>query len=119
MTKAFTIDEYIANQPEAVRPILETIRSDIHTAVPGSTEATSYTIPTFRLHGKNMIHFAAYEKHVGLYATPDGHVEFEHELSKYKRGKGSVQFPLDAPIPYDLIIRIARFRALQLEEGGR
>ena len=92
------------------------MRTAIHEAVPEATEAISYGLPTFRINGKNMVHFGAGKHHIGFYATPDGHAEFEPELSKYKRGKGSVQFPLDQPLPLDLVKRIAQYRAEQLRK---
>lgn len=107
-----TIDEYIALYPEDVQQILSKIRAVIHAAAPEATEKISYQMPTFYLNG-NLIHFAAYPHHIGLYPTPNGVEAFEEALSKYPQGKGSVQFPLDQPIPYDLIDEIARFRAEQ------
>lgn len=114
MTKPLTIDEYNAGFPEPVQTLLTQLRQTIHDAVPDAAEAISYGIPTFRLNGKNMIHYGAFLDHIGIYATPDGHEEFEPELSRYKRGKGSVQIPLDEPLPLDLVRRIALFRANQL-----
>ena len=108
------IDDYIAKCPESTASKLSELRNAIKDVVPEVSEAVSYKIPTFRLNGKNMLHYAAYEHHIGLYATPDGHAEFEEELNQYKRGKGSVQFPLEQPLPLDLITRIALFRAAQL-----
>lgn len=105
------IDEYIAGFPPNVRKILEQIRSTIQKAVPDAEEAIRYQIPTFRLHGKNLIHFAAFQRHVGLYPAPRGEDAFRKELSKYEGGKGTVQFPLDQPLPLVLIRRIVRFRA--------
>lgn len=112
--KPTTIDEYFAIQSADAQIALEQIRRTIKESVPEATECIRYAIPTFQLHGKNMVHFAAFAHHVGLYATPDGHKEFEPELSKYKRGKGSVQFPLDRPLPIELIRRITIFRANQI-----
>jgi uncharacterized protein YdhG (YjbR/CyaY superfamily) len=103
------INAYIAGFPEDVQAILQKIRATIQEAAPEATEAISYQMPTFRLKG-NLVHFAAYKNHVGFYPTPSGIVEFEKELSKYKGAKGSVQFPLDQPIPYNLIRRITEFR---------
>jgi uncharacterized protein YdhG (YjbR/CyaY superfamily) len=114
-----TIDEYVAAQPASIKEQLQTIRDTVHAAAPQATEAISYAMPTFRVNGKNMLHFAAFSRHIGFYATPDGHAEFEQELSKYRRGKGSVQFPIDEPLPLDLIRRIAEFRATQLSKGER
>ena len=104
-----TIDEYIETFPEEIQSILKEIRRVIHEAVPEATEKISYQMPTFYL-GGNLVHYAAFQKHIGFYPTPSGTTQFSKELSSYKGGKGSVQFPLDQPIPYDLIRRIALFR---------
>lgn len=104
------IDEYIKAFPESTGHILKKIRDLIHNIAPDAVEAISYQMPTFKLKGKVLLHFAGYEHHIGLYATPTGHKKFAEELSKYKQGKGSVQFPLDQPIPYDLIEKIVKFR---------
>jgi uncharacterized protein YdhG (YjbR/CyaY superfamily) len=109
-TKPKKIEEYISNFPNDVQKILEKIRTTIKKAADQAEETISYAIPTFKLNGKSLVHFAAFKNHIGFYATPTGHVEFKEELSKYKQGKGSVQFPLDKPIPYDLIKRILKFR---------
>ena len=105
-----TVEEYIYAQPEHVRPELEKLRELILGLAPDAEESISYAMPAYKLAGKPLVYFAAQKKHLGLYATPSGHAAFEEELSVYKRGKGSVQFPLDKPIPYDLISRIIRFR---------
>lgn len=105
-----TIDEYINLFPPEIQEILKTLRNVIKEAAPDSTEKISYQMPTFTLKGKNLIHFAAYKNHIGLYPTPNGIDSFKTELSVYKGGKGSVQFPIDKPLPYDLIIRIVKFR---------
>lgn len=103
------IDEYIAGFPDDVQKILEKIRITIRKAAPDAEEAISYQMPTFKLKG-NLIFFAAYKKHIGLYPAPRGSKEFKEELAGYEGGKGTVQFPLDKPIPYDLISRITKFR---------
>lgn len=103
------IDEYIARYPEDIQEILEKIRMTIREAAPEADERISYQMPTFALEG-NLVHFAAYKNHIGFYPTPSGIEEFEEELSRYVGGKGSVKFPLDKPIPYDLITKIVRFR---------
>jgi uncharacterized protein YdhG (YjbR/CyaY superfamily) len=103
------IDEYIAGFPPDTRSILERIRSTIRKAAPGAEEAISYRIPTFKLKG-NLVHFAAFQKHIGFFPTASGIAKFKAELSGYRGAKGSVQFPFDQPIPYDLIGRIVRFR---------
>lgn len=104
-----TIDGYIAGFPKEVQVILQKIRKTIQDAAPEATEAISYQMPTFKLHG-NLVHFAGYAHHIGFYPVPSGIEKFKAELSVYKQGKGSVQFPLDQPIPYDLIRRIVEFR---------
>lgn len=105
-----TIDEYIEIFPPEIQEILKTLRNVIKEAAPDSTEKISYQMPTFTLNGKNLIHFAAYKSHIGLYPTPNGIDSFKSELSSYKGGKGSVQFPIDKTLPYDLITRIVKFR---------
>ncbi|MBK9714516.1 MAG: DUF1801 domain-containing protein [Kouleothrix sp.] len=104
-----TIDEYIAGFPLDVRAILEKIRETIRAAAPAAQETISYQMPTFTLQG-NLVHFAAFKKHIGFYPVPTGIEEFKSELSAYEGGKGSVKFPLDRPIPFDLISRIVTFR---------
>jgi uncharacterized protein YdhG (YjbR/CyaY superfamily) len=105
------IDDYIAGFPVGVQKLLERIRKTIQKAAPDAVEAISYQIPTFKLGGKNMIHFAAFKNHIGLYPAPRGVADFKDELAKYEGGKGTMQFPLDKPIPYDLVTRIVKFRA--------
>jgi uncharacterized protein YdhG (YjbR/CyaY superfamily) len=104
-----TIDEYIAGFPDDVQEILERVRRTIRNAAPGAEEAIKYRMPTFTLNG-NLVHFAGFKKHIGFYPVPTGIEAFKKELSVYEGGKGSVQFPLDKPIPYDLISRIVKFR---------
>jgi uncharacterized protein YdhG (YjbR/CyaY superfamily) len=104
-----TIDEYIAQFPDNVQQILVKIRAVIRDAAPEATEKISYQMPTFYLKG-NLVHFAAFKRHIGFYPVPSGIEAFKEELSGYKGAKGSVQFPLDEPIPYDLIRRIVLFR---------
>lgn len=104
-----TIDEYIAEFPEDIQNILEKIRKTIQDTVPEAEEAISYGMPTFKLQG-NLIHFAAYKNHVGFYPAPSGIEAFKEEISKYKSSKGAIQFPLDEPIPYDLVEKIVIFR---------
>jgi len=104
-----TIDEYIETFPMEMQKKLQEIRKTIHESAPEATEAISYQMPTFKLNG-NLVHFAAYEHHIGFYPIPTGMEAFKEELSHYKTGKGSVQFPLDQPLPLDLIRRIVEFR---------
>jgi uncharacterized protein YdhG (YjbR/CyaY superfamily) len=104
------INDYIASFPPATQELLEQMRSTIQKAAPDAVEAISYAMPTFKLNGKNLVHFAGYEKHIGFYATPTGHEAFKDDLLKYKQGKGSVQFPINEPLPLDLVARIVKFR---------
>ena len=104
-----TIDEYIADFPPDVQVILKKLRATIRKAAPDAEEAMKYRLPTFVLHG-NLVHFGAFKKHIGFYATPTGNEKFRKELAVYEGAKGSVQFPLDKPIPYDLVIRMVKFR---------
>ena len=104
-----TIDAYIAGYPEEVQAILQLIRRTIHETAPEATEAISYGMPTFKLHG-NLVHFGAFKSHIGFYPVPSGMEAFKDELAAYKQGKGSVQFPLNKPMPLDLIRRMVEFR---------
>lgn len=104
-----TIDEYIANFPAEVQAKLQSIRETIHRVAPDADEAISYQMPTFKLHG-NLVHFAAYAKHIGFYPTPSGIANFSKELARYKTSKGAIQFPLDQPIPHSVIRKIVKFR---------
>jgi uncharacterized protein YdhG (YjbR/CyaY superfamily) len=112
-----TIDEYIQTFPKDIQRILERIRKTIKEAAPGASEAISYQMPTFKLNG-NLVHFAGYENHIGFYPTPSGTEAFKKEVSGYKSGKGSVQFPLDKPIPYSLIKKIVKFRVKETSESA-
>ena len=105
-----TIDDYIKTFPEDVQIILEKLRRIIQKAAPEAVEVISYGIPTFKLNGKYLVYFAAWKNHIGFYPMPSGAKAFKKELSVYKQGKGSIQFPLDKPIPYDLISKIITFR---------
>jgi uncharacterized protein YdhG (YjbR/CyaY superfamily) len=108
-SNAKTIDEYIAESPRIVQVLLKKIRSTIRKAAPKAQEKISYRIPTFFQHG-NLVFFAAFKNHISVYPAPRGAEEFKKELSAYEGGKGTVQFPLDKPIPYGLITRIVKFR---------
>ncbi|NOT38051.1 MAG: DUF1801 domain-containing protein [Saprospiraceae bacterium] len=105
-----SVDTYISQFPKSTQKILLTIRKIILDNSENAEEAMAYGIAAYKLNKKPLIYYAAYENHIGLYATPSGHKEFEKELSTYKQGKGSVQFPLNREIPYDLIKRIVVFR---------
>ena len=110
MKKPNDINDYIASFPPATQELLEQMRSTIQKAAPDAVEAISYAMPTFKLNDKNLVHFAGYEKHIGFYATPTGHEAFKDDLLKYKQGKGSVQFPINEPLPLELVARIVKFR---------
>jgi uncharacterized protein YdhG (YjbR/CyaY superfamily) len=113
---ARTIEEYIAEFPPETRAVLEEMRALVRAEAPAATETISYAIPTFDLGGKHLVHFAGYERHIGLYPGASGIAAFKHELAAYKSAKGSVQFPLGQPLPADLIRRIVAFR---VEEESR
>ena len=104
------IDEYIASFPLNVQEILKQIRTTITKVAPDAEEAIKYQIPTFVLNG-DLVHFAAFTNHIGFYPTPSGIEAFKDELSRYKSAKGTVQFPVDKPVPLSLIERIVKFRA--------
>lgn len=104
-----SVDAYIAGFPPEIQEILQAVRRAVREVAPEAQEAIRYGIPTFILNG-NLVHFAAFKHHIGFYPAPTGMEEFREELSRYPCGKGSVQFPLDQPIPLDLIQRITRFR---------
>jgi len=113
------IDEYISRYPKDVQDILQKIRQLIKKSSPDSEELIAYGMPCYKTHKKPLVYFAAYKNHIGFYAIPLEHSEFKDELSKYKQGKGSVQFPLDQPIPYELIKKIVMFRAAENENKAK
>ena len=115
--KYTTIDEYIATFPKDVQDLLEKIRETVKAVAPEAEETISYAIPSFKFNGKYLVHFAGYKNHIGFYATPSGHEKFKAELSKYKQGKGSVQFPFNKSIPYDLIKRMVEFRKIEISSN--
>ena len=103
------IDQYIEAFPQAVQKTLEKLRRTIKKAAPGAEEAIKYGIPTFVLNG-NLVHFAAYKEHIGFYPAPMGIEEFRPETTQYESGKGTLRFPLDKTIPFDLVTRIVKYR---------
>ena len=107
-----SIEEYIATFPEDIQKILEEIRAVVKSAAPDAEEKISYQMPTFFMNG-NLVHFAAFKKHIGFYPTPSGIEAFQKELSVYEGAKGSVQFPLDEPMPLKLISKIVKFRVAE------
>ena len=110
--KPKNIDEYIATFPEDVQVMLAELRATIQATAPAAEEKISYQMPTFALNG-NLVHFAAFKNHIGLYPAPTGMEAFQEELSVYKTGKGSVQFPIDQPLPLDLIRKIVQYRVAE------
>lgn len=108
-SKPRNIDEYIAGFPPEVQEVLQKVRQTIREAAPEAEETINYAIPTFTLKG-NLVHFAGFKQHIGFYPAPSGIEKFKQELSSYVSAKGSVQFPLDQPLPYDLISSIVKFR---------
>ncbi len=104
------VAEYIGEFSEEIRCRLERMREIIRQEAPEAAESISYGMPAYKLYGKPLVYIAGYAGHVGFYATPTGHQAFAEELSRYKHGKGSVQFPHDRPLPEDLVIRMVRFR---------
>lgn len=110
-----TVDEYIASFPEDTRVLLAMMRETIRIAAPGAEESIAYGMPAYKTFKKPLVYFAGFKSHIGFYATPTGHSEFAKELSKYKQGKGSVQFPIDEPLPLELVSRIVKFRVKENE----
>jgi len=111
-TAPTNIDEYIAQFPKDVQEILQELRATIRAAAPEAEEAISYQMPTFKLKGY-LVYFAAYKNHIGFYPVPRGIEAFKEELSAYKGGKGTVQFPIDKPLPLELISKIVRYRVAE------
>lgn len=109
------IDEYILQFPEDIQEILYKIRKEIKEIAPNADEKISYGMPTFVLE-RNLVHFAAYKNHIGFYPTPNGIERFKEELSEYKTSKGTIQFPIEKPIPYELISKIVKFRVAENKE---
>jgi uncharacterized protein YdhG (YjbR/CyaY superfamily) len=109
-------NDYFPQQTPEVQILLEQMRQTIKKAAPKAEEVISYNMPAFKYHGI-LVYFAAYKNHIGFYATPTGHSEFKEELSIYKQGKGSVQFPLTKPLPLDLITKIVKFRVKENLKG--
>ena len=110
--KSRTIDEYIKAQPPKTQKVLKELRAVIKTAAPQAGETINYAIPTFTLNG-NLVHFAAFDRHIGFYPTPSGVAAFKKELAAYEGAKGSVKFPLDKPLPLKLVTKIVKFRVAE------
>lgn len=107
-----SIDEYISTFPPEVQEKLITLWQVIKEAAPEATEKISYQMPTFAFHG-NLVHFAAYKNHIGFYPAPSGIEAFKEDIAQFKGAKGSVQFPLEQPLPYELISKIVKFRVAE------
>ena len=110
MNKPVDIDEYIDGFPKDIQKMLELVRETIKKTAPDAKETISYAMPAFTLNGRNLVYFAGFINHIGFYPAPVGMEAFKQELSGYKTGRGSVQFPLDKPIPLELIAKIVKFR---------
>jgi uncharacterized protein YdhG (YjbR/CyaY superfamily) len=108
-----SVDEYISTFLENIQLLLDEIRATIRETAPEAVENIAYGMPAYKVNGKPLVYFAGFKNHIGFYATPTGHTEFANQLSKYKQGKGSVQFPVNQPIPFDLIKRIVEFRVAE------
>ena len=106
------VDQYISTFPDIIRERLEQVRATVRAAAPEAEETIKYAMPTYVLHG-NLIHFAAFKHHIGLYPTPNGIEAFKEELAPYKSAKGSAQFPHDQPLPLELISKIVKFRVAE------
>ncbi|MFZ1580602.1 MAG: DUF1801 domain-containing protein [Saprospiraceae bacterium] len=115
--KYSSIDQYITEAPAEVKQILINIRSLISEKAPEAVSCIAYNMPAFKYHKKPLVYFAAFKNHIGFYALPSGNVAFQKELTKYKTGKGSIQFPLDQEIPYDLIGQIVEFRVAEMNDA--
>ncbi|MGI0091373.1 MAG: iron chaperone [Nitrososphaerales archaeon] len=116
--QAETIDEYISMSPENVQKILKRLRQTIRETAPEAQEAISYRIPTFKLNG-NLVHFAAFKDHIGFFPTSSGIDAFKKQLSQYKTSTGTVQFPIDKPIPYFLVRKIVKYRVRENLSNGK
>ncbi len=108
--KPTTVNDYIKSFPKSTQVLLKQVREVIKEAAPEAEELIAYGMPGYKLNKKPLVYFAGYEKHIGFYATPNGHEKFAKEFSKYKQGKGSVQFPIDEPMPLALIKKVVIFR---------
>ena len=118
-TACANIEDYINSFPQEIKELLQQIRATIRQTAPEAAESISYGMPAYKLNGKALVYFAAFKNHIGFYATPQGHQAFAKELSKYKQGKGSVQFPLTAPMPLTLIAKIVRYKAKMIMANNK
>jgi len=114
-----TLDEYISAFPEDIQATLEKMRQAIHKAAPEAVETMSYGIPTFDLNGKHLVFFAGWKQHISLYPLPAGDEAFQQAIAHYKRAKGTIQFPLDKPLPGDLVVQIVTLLVMEKPEKER
>ena len=114
-----TVDDYIAAFPDDVQAKLQAVRDAIREIAPDAEEAIKYQLPTFVLRGKNLVHFGGFKHHIGFYPTPSGTDRFQAEIAGYKHAKGSIQFPLNEPIPFDLIREITTFRVAEVTAADK
>lgn len=110
-----TVDDYIAGFEGEVYDRLVSMRKIIRKTAPDAVESIAYGMPAYKLNGKPLVYFAGFPHHIGFYATPNGHEAFKKEFAPYKQGKGSVQFPLDQPLPLELVEKVVRFRVQQMK----
>lgn len=115
-TTITSVDEYIASFPVSTQKLLKQVRKTIKATAPKADESISYGMPAYKYLGKPLVYFGGFEKHIGFYATPTGYEAFAKELSQYKQGKGSVQFPIDEKMPLELIQKIVAFRLSETEK---
>lgn len=118
-TNVKTVDEYITGFPDDVQNLLKQMREAIRKHAPNAAESISYGMPAYKLCGKPLVYFGGFTEHIGFYATPTGHEAFKKELTGYKSGKGSVQFPIDKPLPMALIAKIVKFRVKENQERAK
>jgi uncharacterized protein YdhG (YjbR/CyaY superfamily) len=114
-----TIDDYIMSFPPAVQDVLQQVRSTMHAAAPGAHEKISYNMPTLTLHGRSVVYFAGWKRHVSVYPIPDGDEDYESELAPYRSGASTAKFVLGKPIPFDLIARITQLLVQQHDDPPR
>jgi uncharacterized protein YdhG (YjbR/CyaY superfamily) len=119
MQKPINVDAYIASFPKATQQLLQQVRAAIKEAAPKAEELISYAMPGYKLNGKPLVYFAGYEHHIGFYPTPAGIDSFKKELSIYKGAKGSVQFPIDKPMPVALIKKMVKYKVAESLEKAK
>ena len=112
--KPLSIGQYIFSQPREIQPLLQNMREIIKNVAPEAVEVISYSMPAFKFHGKILCYFAAHKNHIGFYATPSANIFFAEELKDYKTSKGTIQFPYEKPLPYNLIEKIVLYKANEL-----